>query len=154
MAGGGAGGDLEPQPASPVPPRPRSATRSPPICEGVASPDIIRSKPREASSRESDAPVAALAMSALKSSIKRRPRSLRHVPAARCLAGGAAAARKIPGRGDLQKILQYKIAVLGGDALRVKLDAVHGKPTMSETHHQVIIGFGDDGKLGRQAGAL
>src|SRR5207253_450402 len=59
--------------SSTVSPRTRNAINSPPICEGVASPAIMRSKPRAASSRLSVAPVAALAMSALKSSVKPTP---------------------------------------------------------------------------------
>jgi len=55
--------------SSTVSPRTRSAMSSAPICEGVASPDIMRSNPRAASSRVSAAPVAVLAMSALKSSV-------------------------------------------------------------------------------------
>ena len=54
--------------SSTVSPRTRSAISRPPICEGVASPDIMRSKAPAASSRVSVAPVATLAMSALKSS--------------------------------------------------------------------------------------
>src|SRR5439155_973841 len=46
--------------SSTVSPRTRSAMRSAPICEGVASPDIMVSNPRAASSRLSVAPVAAL----------------------------------------------------------------------------------------------
>ena len=52
-----------------VSPRTRSAIRSPPICEGVASPDIMLSNASEASWRDSVAPVATLAMMARKSLI-------------------------------------------------------------------------------------
>src|SRR6185312_5939632 len=55
--------------SSTVSPRTRSAINSPPSCEGVASPDIMRSKADAASSRESVAPVATLAMIDLRSSI-------------------------------------------------------------------------------------
>src|SRR5579871_1399210 len=55
--------------SSTVSPRTRSAINSPPNCDGVASPDIIRSKADAASSRESVAPVATLAMIDLRSSI-------------------------------------------------------------------------------------
>ena len=54
--------------SSTVSPRTRSAISSAPICEGVASPDIMRSKADAASARVRLAPVATLAMSALKSS--------------------------------------------------------------------------------------
>src|ERR1700728_1865205 len=55
--------------SSTVSPRTRSTINRPPNCEGVASPDIIRSKADAASSRESVAPVATLAMIDLRSSI-------------------------------------------------------------------------------------
>ena len=54
--------------SSTVSPRTRSAISRPPICEGVASPDIMLSKAR-AASRVSAAPVATLPMSALRSSM-------------------------------------------------------------------------------------
>ena len=52
--------------SSTVSPRTRNAISRPPICEGVASPDIMLSNAAAASSRVSVAPVATLAMSALK----------------------------------------------------------------------------------------
>src|ERR1700722_12688172 len=55
--------------SSTVSPRTRSAINRPPSCDGVASPDIIRSNAAAASSRESVAPVATLAMIDLRSSI-------------------------------------------------------------------------------------
>src|ERR1700728_2967861 len=55
--------------SSTVSPRTRSTINRPPNCDGVASPDIIRSKAAAASSRESVAPVATLAMIDLRSSI-------------------------------------------------------------------------------------
>ena len=55
--------------SSTVSPRTRSAINSPPICEGVASPDIMLSKAEAASSRDSVAPVATLPMIDLRSSI-------------------------------------------------------------------------------------
>jgi hypothetical protein len=54
--------------SSTVSPRTRNAISRPPICDGVASPDIMRSKALAASSRVRLAPVATLAMSDLKSS--------------------------------------------------------------------------------------
>src|SRR5579871_1667965 len=62
--------DTAPVISSMVSPRTRSAIRSPPNCDGVASPDIIRSKADAASSRDSVAPVATLAMIDLRSSIR------------------------------------------------------------------------------------
>ena len=55
--------------SSTVSPRTRSAINSPPICEGVASPDIILSKADAASSRDNVAPVATFPMIDLRSSI-------------------------------------------------------------------------------------
>ena len=65
--------------SSTVSPRTRRAISSPPICEGVASPDIIVSKPRAASSRLSVAPVAALAINPLSSSVTFAPHGTRRV---------------------------------------------------------------------------
>src|SRR5665213_4286054 len=55
--------------SSTVSPRTRSAINKPPICEGVASPDIMLSKADAASSRDRVAPVAIFPMIDLKSSI-------------------------------------------------------------------------------------
>src|SRR5262245_51423580 len=55
--------------SSTVSPRTRSAIKSPPICEGVASPDIMASKAEAASSRDSVAPVATLPIIDFRSSI-------------------------------------------------------------------------------------
>ena len=55
--------------SSTVSPRTRSAISSPPICEGVASPDIMLSKAEAASSRDRVAPVATFPMIDLRSSI-------------------------------------------------------------------------------------
>src|SRR5882757_5631675 len=55
--------------SSTVSPRTRSAINRPPICEGVASPDIMLSKADDASSRVSVAPVATFPMIDLRSSI-------------------------------------------------------------------------------------
>src|SRR5689334_6819652 len=55
--------------SSTVSPRTRSAITSAPICEGVASPDIMLSKALAASSRDKVAPVATLPMIDLRSSI-------------------------------------------------------------------------------------
>src|SRR5215470_18471074 len=61
--------DTAPVISSTVSPRTRSAINSPPICEGVASPDIMASKAEADSSRDSVAPVATLPMIDLRSSI-------------------------------------------------------------------------------------
>ncbi len=59
--------------SSTVSPRTRSAISRPPICEGVASPDIMRSNACAASSRDSVAPEATLAIRPLKSSTTAAP---------------------------------------------------------------------------------
>src|SRR2546430_5836360 len=61
--------DTAPVISSTVSPRTRSAINSPPICEGVASPDIMLSKADAASSRDSVAPVATFPMIDFRSSI-------------------------------------------------------------------------------------
>ncbi len=61
--------DTAPVISSTVSPRTRSAISNPPICEGVASPDIMLSKADAASSRDKVAPVATLPMIDLRSSI-------------------------------------------------------------------------------------
>jgi hypothetical protein len=61
--------DTAPVISSTVSPRTLSAINSPPICEGVASPDIMASKADAASSRDSVAPVATFPMIDLRSSI-------------------------------------------------------------------------------------
>src|SRR3979490_943122 len=55
--------------SSTVSPRTRNAISNPPICEGVASPDIMLSKAEAASSRDNVAPVATFPMIDLRSSI-------------------------------------------------------------------------------------
>src|SRR6267154_3674511 len=61
--------DTAPVISSTVSPRTRSAINKPPICEGVASPDIIASKADAASSRDSVAPVATFPIIDFRSSI-------------------------------------------------------------------------------------
>src|ERR1700757_3181993 len=79
--------DTAPVISSTVSPRTRSAISSPPICEGVASPDIMLSKAEAASSRDSEAPVATLPMIDLRSSIPRLQRLLIAVSARRLREG-------------------------------------------------------------------
>src|SRR5690348_1636129 len=141
--------------SSTLSPRTRSAIRSPPICDGVASPDIICSKAAAASSRESAAPVATLAMSDLNSIVTARPSI---DPRWRRLSGSgvrtAAAARLVPTLGDFKKVFQEQMTVLGGDAFRMKLHAVDRHLPMGEPHHQTVVGFGGHFKLARQRLAL
>src|SRR6202167_5357633 len=61
--------DTAPVISSTVSPRTRSAISNPPICEGVASPDIMLSKAAAASALDSVAPVATLPMMDLRLSI-------------------------------------------------------------------------------------
>src|SRR3954468_14006056 len=61
--------DTAPVISSTVSPRTRSAISRPPICEGVASPDIMLSNADAASSRDNVAPVATFPISDFRSSI-------------------------------------------------------------------------------------
>ena len=107
--------DTAPVISSTVSPRTRSAIRKAPICDGVASPDIIMSKASAASSRVSAAPVATLPISSLKLLILR----------SRGQAAGRRPLRDIPVAGQIEEILQQDVAVLGGDAFGMELHAVH-----------------------------
>src|SRR6516164_1098610 len=150
--------------SSTVSPRTRNPISSAPICDGVASPDIICSKAVAASSRVSAAPVATLPNSPLKfpvtvtPSIDPRPRlRARELPQVWLHARRTALAppgRRIPGCRDVEKILQHQVAMLGGDAFRVKLHAVHGQARVREPHDDAAVGVGSHGELARQACAL
>src|SRR5260221_6306631 len=115
--------------SSTVSPRMRSPIKKPPICAGVASPDIILSKACAASSRESCAAVAILPRSARKRSM-------------------SVALRRVPLRGEIEKILQNGLAVLGGDAFRMELHAVHRVFLVRYRHHQAVVGLGGDFEVG------
>src|SRR5260221_8178901 len=119
--------------SSTVSPRTRIAIKRPPICDCVASPDIMRAKASADSSRDSWAPAATLAMSPLNSSLTTV--SSMHL---------FAAARGVPLRGKIQKVLQHQMAVLGGDAFRMELDAMHRQRLVREPHHQAVGGLGGD----------
>src|SRR5439155_21418642 len=106
--------------------------------------DIMRSNAAADSSSVSAAPVAALAMSALRSSIAARP-SVRGRPPA-----GA----NVPGRGELEEILQDQMPVLGGDALGMELHAVDRELAMRNAHDEAFIGLRAERKLVRQAVAI
>src|SRR6201991_1399100 len=62
--------DTAPVISSTVSPRTRNAISRPPICDGVASPDIMMSKADAASSRDNVAPVATFPIKDLRSSIE------------------------------------------------------------------------------------
>src|SRR5664279_106853 len=100
--------------SSTVSPRTRKPISSAPICEGVASPDIMLSK-------------AAAACAPVLRSLS--PTLL------------------VPGGGEIDKILQHQMAVLGGDALGMELHAVHRQGGMRQAHHQTVAGFGVDGAV-------
>ena len=110
--------------SSTVSPRTRSAIRRPPICEGVASPDIMRSKARAASSRVSARAGRDLGDERFEI-VGHRHRL--NSPRARRLRAGCAAARRVARsrRGEIEKILQHQMAVLGGDAFGMELHAMH-----------------------------
>src|SRR5262245_23458476 len=59
--------------------------------------------------------------------------------------------RSVPGCGHVEKVPQDEMAMLRGDALGVKLNAVHRKRAMRKPHDQAIIGLGRYRKLVRQA---
>ena len=46
------------------------------------------------------------------------------------------------------------MAVLGRDALGMKLHSVHGEAAMGNTHDRPIVGFGDHCQIIRQGGAV
>src|SRR5215475_10343987 len=140
--------------SSTVSPRTRRPISRPPICEGVASPDIMRSKAPAASSRVRLAPVATLVMSALKSSaivnvsgcrLQRRCFARRH---------WAPTSLFIPGGGDVEKIPEHQIPVLRGDAFRVELHTMHRKACMDQPHDQAVARLGIHRKFVRHAHAL
>jgi hypothetical protein len=95
--------------SSTVSPRTRKAITNAPICEGVASPDIILSKACADSSCESDAPVATLPINARNFSIS--------IP--------LGAFGRVPRGGKIKKILQNHAAMFGRDAFGMKLHTVY-----------------------------
>src|ERR1700722_8165964 len=66
----------------------------------------------------------------------------------------AATVRGVPLRGDLEEIPQQQMAMLGSDAFRMKLYPVNGKPLVSKSHDQSVVGIGGRSELRRQALAL
>src|SRR5258708_6497719 len=121
--------------SSTVSPRTRSAINSPPICEGVASPDIMRSKAPAASSRVRVAPVATLAMSALKSSATASASGCCVQSCRFARRRGLPAALRVPGGGNIQKIFQHQMTMFGGNALGMKLHAVDVQAGIRQPHH-------------------
>src|SRR5262245_61038679 len=140
--------------SSTVSPRTRSAIRSPPICDGVASPDIMRSKAAAASSRVKVAPVATFAMSALKSSATGGPSARQMESGRRACRRGARPALRVPRCGNVEEVFQQQAPVLGGNAFGMELNAVHRQSAMHNSHHQAIGAFRVDRQITRHAGAL
>ena len=68
--------------------------------------------------------------------------------------GGLLMALRVPGRGEIEEILQQQMAVLGGDAFRMELHPVHRQARMREPHHQAVIRFRVDEEIARHARAL
>src|SRR4051794_6617272 len=128
--------------SSTVSPRSRSPISRPPICEGVASPDIMWSNALADSSRDSVAPVATLPMSDLKSSMLSSMRL------------AAPAGLRVPGRGEIEKILQNRVAVFGRDAFGMKLHAMNRQRLVRSAHHQAVACLGGDGEFVRKSGAV
>src|SRR5262245_12764859 len=71
-----------------------------------------------------------------------------------CRSLRALVALRIPQRGQIEKILQNQMPVLGGDAFGMELNAVHRQGAMREPHHQTVMRFGRDGEFVGQAVAL
>src|SRR5262249_49999920 len=57
-------------------------------------------------------------------------------------------------RGQFKKISQHQVTVFGGNALRMKLNAMHGQALVHQPHYQTIGGFRIDRKRAWHAGAL
>src|SRR5262249_14796530 len=123
-------------------------------CEGVTSPDIMLSKASNAASRLNAAPVATCPISALMSAMLPSMRPGRICADGICMARRATAGRRVPGGGKIEKILQDEMAVLGGDALGMKLHAVHRQGAMLQRHHQAVPGLGGDRKIVRHRSAI
>src|SRR5262249_9883881 len=119
--------------SSMVSPRTRKAMSSPPICEGVASPDIMLSNAAAACSRDSGAPVATWPRSALSSTISIRLHGL--------FGRRDASGRTVPSRGYVEKVAQDQVAMFGRDAFGMKLHAMHGERPVAEPHDQMIVCF-------------
>src|ERR1700689_4333795 len=136
--------------SSTVSPRTRNAMSNAPICDGVASPDIICSNAAAASSRPSVAPVATLPTIALNSTVTAAPL----VHSFQRPSPLASTRRPIPRCGNVEKVFQHQMAVLGGDAFGMKLHAVCRKFRVRESHDYAVIGLRGYGEIARQACAL
>src|SRR5688500_9023378 len=121
--------------SSTVSPRTRSAIRKPPICDGVASPDMMMSKARSASARVSRSPAATLPIK----------------PFMSAMSGGLPAHARIEGAGDLQEIPEDAVAVLRRDALGMELHAVHRVAAVAYAHDNAVRRAGGLDQIGRHA---
>src|SRR5579875_2145716 len=135
--------------SSTVSPRTRNAINSAPICDGVASPDIMRSNAEADSSRVRLAPVATLARSALNSSAMSAPLN-RRLAARR----GAAATARIPRGREIEKILQDEMAVFRSDAFGMELHAMDRQAGMHQPHHEAVVGLRIGDELARHRGVI
>src|SRR5688500_11862361 len=122
--------------SSAVSPRTLSAIRKPPICAGVASPDMMMLKAPSASSRDSRPPAATLAMKLFISAMA---------------SGRPSAGAGVEGARDLQKILEDAVAVLGGNAFRMELHAVNRVGAMPHAHDDPVVRMGGLDEIGRHA---
>src|SRR5580658_8699673 len=132
--------------SSTVSPRSSNRINSAPLCDGVASPDIICSKAPADSSRLSAAPVATLPISALNSAVT--------ASSSMELRGAAPSGRIIPTRGNVEKVFQQEMAMVRRDALGMKLYAVHRQAAMREPHDKTVIGIGGHREFAWHAVAL
>src|SRR6187200_1784094 len=114
----------------------RSAIRKPPIWAGVASPDIMMSNARLASSTLSGRPSAALAISGLNSDMNRLASMLHH------------------GAGNAEEVPEYLVALLRGNALGMELHAMDRQRAMLHGHDQPVIRLGGDVEAVRQGRAV
>src|SRR5579859_1618669 len=127
--------------SSTVSPRMRSPIRKAPIWAGVAWPSMIRSKAASASARASGAPLARRASTGFIEAVVIGP-----MPSRRLGAGVAF--------GEAEEIAQQSMAVLGGDAFRMELNANDRQFLMRQPHDQPVLGPGGDLERGGQAFTL
>src|SRR3954451_14572461 len=59
------------------------------------------------------------------------------------------ATRSVPLRGEFEKVLKHQMAVLGGDAFRMELQAVHRPRFVGEPHDEAVVGFRRDAEVAR-----
>src|SRR5882672_9941640 len=126
--------------SSTVSPRTLSAIRKPPICAGVALPDIIASKAVAASSSLSRSPAATRPISVLRSSMSE------------VIGGGSC--RDARRRRQAQEIAEQLMTADRGDALGMELDAVERPLAVLQPHDDAVGRLGGDGQAVRPAGAV